>query len=356
MSAPALPRPATSFPGVAPVAPAHPPCAWIGPDDGPLADAVADHVLAAGSTLGAVSEHTALVIAAAEALPLTTPLPVGAAVLLLAEQDLSTAQWEAALACGARAVLHLPEDSLRLLEWIRASEQPHVSSRTVVVTPGHGGAGASSFAARLAGAVAGATTGGRSRAHSPCVLIDADPHGGGMDVLIEAPPEEGLHWEDLHNIDSGAGQVLLEGLPRVDGVSLLTAAGSAALPTAAQLRAVLEALGRTTCTVIVDASPLLAAEVAASADHLLLVTCGTDHAVASTARRIAQGGLRKAGAQLVVRREGPLSSAEVQQMLGLPRAASFRNARRGDVPLLDRRRHGADREARRLVQSWQAAT
>lgn len=338
-------RPASSFPGTtSPAAPSGPVCCWIGPD-GSLADAVADHVLAAGAELRAPADRCTVLLIAASALPVHEPLPAAESVLLVTEDEPSPAQWRAALEHRARSVLRLPEDSLRLLEAIRSAAQPPGIAQTTVVMAGHGGAGASSFAARLAGAAAG-----------PCALIDADPLGGGLDVLVEASDPTGLAWEDLHSIDSGAGQVILEGLPRVDGIALLAARAAASLPDGARLRSVLGSLRGTADALVVDCAPHLVADAAPRADRVLVVTTATEHGVSATARRIAQAGPALAGCALIVRREGPIPPAEVGEIIQRPVAASFRSYRGGAVPLLDRRRGGADRVARLLMRDGEAAS
>lgn len=335
---PAPARAASSFPGAAPDAPSGPVCSWVGPD-GPLADAVADHVLAAGAELRSPADRCTVLLIAASALPVRKPLPAAEVVLLVVENEPSPDQWRAALEHGARGVLRLPEDSLDLLEAIRTAARPHTAARTTVVMAGHGGAGASSLAARLAGA-----------ANGPCALIDADPFGGGLDVLIEAPAADGLAWEDLHSIDSGAGQVILDGLPRTDDVALLTAREVSSLPDRTRLRGVLESLRGTAADLVVDCSPHLVADAAPRADRVLVVTTGTEHGVSAAARRIARAGTALSTCAIVVRQEGPIPPAEVGEILQRPVVASFRSYRGGVVPLLDRRRGGADRAARRLMR------
>lgn len=102
-------------------------------------------------------------------------------------------------------------------------------------------------------------------------------------------------------------------------------------------------------TVVVDLADGLVPDCAEHLDQLLLVVPASDHAVRATARRLRSWQLPDAIAQVVVRRRGPLTPAEVSQDLGLPLAASFRDGPAAAVPLLDVRRRGADRSARRLM-------
>lgn len=82
----------------------------------------------------------------------------------------------------------------------------------VGVLGGSGGVGASTFAAALA------TSAGRS------VLVDCDPVGGGIDVLLGIEAVPGARWSGLH-VDGGRldPQLLGDGLPRWGEVGVLAA-------------------------------------------------------------------------------------------------------------------------------------
>lgn len=81
---------------------------------------------------------------------------------------------------------------------------------TIGVVGGSGGIGASTFAAVLAWAAAVA------------VLVDLDPVGGGLDVLLGVEQEPGARWSGLQldggHLDAG---LLAGGLPRWAGVPVL---------------------------------------------------------------------------------------------------------------------------------------
>src|SRR5699024_6427160 len=186
-------------------------------------------------------------------------------------------------------------------------------------------------------------------------LIDADPLGGGADLLVEAPVRDGLRWQEATGLGPDDGEALRAGLPRVDAVHLLVA-GEGPGPTEQSLPPVLSALAVLDGTVVVDLGPALVPAAAEHLDRLLVVVPSSDHAVRATQRRLGTWQPPGDLAHAVVRRSGPLGPGEVCADLGLPLAVSFRDSPRGTVPLLDVRRRGSDRAARatqRGLGTWQ---
>ncbi|AXK46028.1 hypothetical protein [Brachybacterium saurashtrense] len=355
---PSLPRRRRArFPGASveePTASARPAMRWAGAD-GTLAELVRDHATAAGLELvgrgdgpraadGAdaavctLIDPTALAEAAARvgAGALAGPGPL---LVVTTGQETPPRVWKEALAAGAEAVLSLPEESEDLLSRLAEHARPRTASLLLGVVGGCGGAGASSFAARLAAA---------ARRHGPVTLVDADPLGGGADLLVEAPPREGLRWQDVQELGPDDGDALREGLPVVDEVRMLVA-GDGPGPGPDALRPVLSALAPLGGTVVVDLGPEAVPAAAEHLHRLLAVVPATDHAVRAAARRLRSWRLPHGLAQVVVRRGGPLAPVEVCEDLALPLAAAFRDSPRGTVPLLDVRRRGADRAARALL-------
>jgi len=116
-------------------------------------------------------------------------LPRRSGVLVAALERLDEAGWRAAVAIGAEAVLTLPADERRLVELLcGAAEPPARQGAVIAVVGGSGGAGASTLAAAVGIAAARA---------APALLIDADPYGGGLDVLLAAEDRPGVRWADL---------------------------------------------------------------------------------------------------------------------------------------------------------------
>lgn len=341
-------RPAR-FPGASPTPPASadgaaPRALWVGADPA-LQELVRDHATAVGIELLDTAGDAAVRCLVTDDVALggdTAPAAPGRLPLLVvtSQTDVPRALWERALAAGARAVLALPDGSEELLSQLTELARPRAASTVIAVAGGCGGAGTSSFAARLAAA---------ARPSGPVVLIDADPLGGGLDLLVEGTDASGISWEDAAGLGPDDGVALRDGLPQIDEIGLL---GSRAQlgPEPPALSRVLSALTPLGGTVVVDLADALVPVAAEHADHLLLVVPASDHAVRAAARRLRTWRLPDAITQVVVRRRGPLTPAEVADDLALPLAASFRDGPRGAVPLLDVRRRGADRAARRLLQ------
>lgn len=315
---------------------------YRGPE-GALRELVRDHATAVGAELAAApSARVACEVRAAEALAVGTSLPAPGGVPLLvvtAADEVPSSLWPLALAAGAQAVLPLPAASAELLSRLTSLTRTRTGARMLGVVGGCGGAGASSFAARLAGA---------ARRDGPVILIDADPLGGGLDLLVEAPGTGGLDWSRTATLGPDDGAALRDGLPVVDEVRVLVA-GERPGPEEGAVARVLAALAPLGGTVVVDLAAPAVPEIADHLDELLVVVPSGDHAVRAAARRLRAWGALPLPVRVVVRRSGPLTPAEVAEDLALPLAAAFRDSPRGTVPLLDVRRRGADRAARELL-------
>ena len=129
--------------------------------------------------------------------------------------DLGNAQvWQLAAAAGAESVQPLPGAEALLVDRLAAAADGPAKGTTVAVVGGRGGAGASTLACALA------RTAGRS---ADVMLVDGDPHGGGLDLLMGAEGMSGLRWPDLAAASGRASPgELRAALPCVDGVTLLS--------------------------------------------------------------------------------------------------------------------------------------
>lgn len=324
---------------------------WVGPA-GPLRELVADHATAVGSWLvedadepaGCTIVEAGSLGSAARSGPalharVRTPL-----LVVVGGDEVPSALWPRALEAGALAALPLPAASEELLTRLTALTRSRAGARTLGVVGGCGGAGASSFAARLAGA---------ARRHGPAVLLDADPLGGGLDLLVEAAGAQGLDWSQTLALGADDGEALRSGMPRVDELHLLVA-GDGPGPDEEDLPRVLGALSPLDGTVVVDIAAALVPCALEHLDELLLVVPAADHAVRAASRRLRAWSAPSGLVSLVVRRGGGLTPAEVAEDLALPLAGHFRDSSRGTVPLLDVRRRGADRTARDLLAALAA--
>ncbi|MFK3730020.1 septum site-determining protein Ssd [Streptomyces sp. NPDC088090] len=192
--------------------------------------------------------------------------------------------WRLAVEIGADSVLRLPGAESLLVERIAdAAEGVGRTALTVGVIGGRGGSGASTLACGLA--LAAARTGRRT------LLVDGDPLGGGLDVLLGAERERGRRWGNFAASKGRlAGGALEESLPAARGVRVLSwgREPTGAVPPDA-VRSVLAAARRGGGAVVVDlprAVDEAGAEALAQLDLGLLVVPGELRAVAA-AHRIA---------------------------------------------------------------------
>jgi secretion/DNA translocation related CpaE-like protein len=171
-------------------------------------------------------------------------LPRRPGVVVVSGRPLPAAGWAAAVEVGAERVAVLPEDEAWLLS--RAAAAAHVPADRgwlVAVGGSCGGAGASTVAA----AVALVATPG-------ALLVDADPWGAGLDLLLGAECAEGLRWPDLTGLRGRVdGDALAAALPEVGGVRVLAASRTAPGPVPEDaLVAVIEAARAGGRPVVVD--------------------------------------------------------------------------------------------------------
>ncbi|MFJ8661097.1 septum site-determining protein Ssd [Streptomyces sp. NPDC093795] len=192
--------------------------------------------------------------------------------------------WRLAVEIGAECVLRLPDAESLLVDRIAdAAEGVGRQALTVGVVGGRGGAGASTLACGLA--LAAGRTGRRT------LLVDGDPLGGGLDVLLGGEREEGRRWPDFAASKGRlAGGALEESLPSVRGVRVLSWGREPAAPVPSEaVRSVLAAARRRGGVVVVDlprGADAAATEAHAQLDLGLLVVPGELRAVAA-AHRVA---------------------------------------------------------------------
>lgn len=203
------------------------------------------------------------------------------------------------------------------------------SALVVGVVGARGGAGASVLAAALARTAA--------RTGRETVLVDADPLGGGLDLLLGAEDVPGLRWPDLVRArGSLPPRVVPGGLPRVDGVTLVSADRAVpeggVWPPAPEIgtqtfEAVIRAVRAHADLLVVDLprwAPGRAVEAGCDVVHVVVPA---DVGSVAAASRVV-GGLTGADPvlRLVVRAlgRGGLSGRAVAEVLGLPLAGVLR--------------------------------
>ncbi|MEU5657919.1 septum site-determining protein Ssd [Streptomyces sp. NPDC047737] len=226
--------------------------------------------------------------------------------------------WRRAVEIGAEYVLRLPDSEGWLVDQIaNAAEGVGGPALTVGVVGGRGGSGASTLACALA--VTAARSGRRT------MLIDGDPLGGGIDVLLGGEEAEGLRWPDFARSKGRlGGGALEESLPALHGLRVLSwgRGDEVAVPPQA-MQSVLAAARRLGGVVVVDLPRRFddsTAEALAQLDVGLLVVPGELRAVAAARRVAAAAGVVLGDLRVVAR--GPytagLDEQWVAQALGLP--------------------------------------
>ncbi|MFD5024595.1 septum site-determining protein Ssd [Streptomyces sp. NPDC058373] len=270
-------------------------------------------------------EAAPLVLIGDDAAARVGAVPRRQGVLLVGRDQDDPAVWQWAVRVGAEHVLRLPDAEAWLVDRIAdVVEGAGRSARTVGVVGGRGGAGASTLACALA--VTSAAGGSRT------VLVDADPLGGGLDVLLGGEQAEGLRWPAFaQSRGRVARRALEESLPEVYGLRLLSwdRSDTAAVPPQA-VRAVLGAARRGGGTVVVDLPRRAGGEVAealAQLDLALLVVPAELRAVAAARRMAAVLTPEVRDLRVVVRPAGGpgtsgygLPPDSVAGLLGLPLA------------------------------------
>lgn len=244
-------------------------------------------------------------------------------VVLVTAAPPQAGDWEAAIAAGAQLVVTLPAQDSELMADLTAAAEAALEDdqrgAVVAVVAGRGGAGASVFATALA-----------KTAPDGALLVDADPWGGGIDLVLGSEAEAGLRWPDL---DLQGGRLtyaaLRDALPRHGEVSVLSCSRTGGEVGATPLGAVIDAGSRGGATVICDVPrrATAAAETAlAAADLVALVAPADVRSCAAAAAVAAWVSTLNPNAGVVVRGPSPggLGAAEVARMVGLPLLAAMR--------------------------------
>ena len=197
------------------------------------------------------------------------------------------------------------------------------AARVVAVLGGRGGAGASVLAGGLA------VTAARARLRT--LLVDADPLGGGLDLVLGWEQLEGLRWPGLTGADGRVDPPsLVRALPsRGDLVVLSWDRGDLLHLPAEAMAATVDAARRGRDIVVVDLPRQLddASVVALqAADRTLVVVPAELRATAAAARVVAAAAPHSADLAVIVRGPAPgrLKATEVARALGLPLAGTLR--------------------------------
>jgi secretion/DNA translocation related CpaE-like protein len=225
--------------------------------------------------------------------------------------------WRRGVELGAETVTLLPDGERWLVGRIAdAVDGAATEGVTVAVLGARGGAGASMLATALATRAA--------RMGARALLVDADPIGGGLDLLAGCDEQDGLRWPDLASSQGRIScRALYEALPHAEGLAVLSwDRGSVLAVPRDAVRTVLLA-GRRGCDLVVADLPrhldVTAEETLAWADHVLLVVPAEVRAVAAATRLVRAIEPYVSDVRLVVRTPAPggLQPDEIAQVLDL---------------------------------------
>lgn len=252
-------------------------------------------------------------------------LPRRPRVVVAGHEPIVHEAWEVAQPLGAEHVAMLPAAEPWLVDRFAtaAPDEPPPAGRILAVLGGRGGAGASTLAGGLA--VTAVHEGLRT------LLLDADPLGGGLDLVLGWEQVGGLRWPALAEAGAHADpSALLRALPHQGDLVLLSFSrdnfpGVPPEAMAVTMRAARENRDVT----VVDMPRHLddAATIAlAAADQAILIVPAELRATASAARVAAAAKQHCPQLSVVVRGPAPgrLRAREVARSLGLPLAGSLR--------------------------------
>ncbi|MDN5727001.1 MAG: P-loop NTPase [Propionibacteriales bacterium] len=222
-------------------------------------------------------------------------LPARSRVLLLgADHDQEElCRWSMTLAA---AVVVLPTQ----LTWLAAAMAEGVSAGAtgvaIGVLGGSGGVGASTTAAGMAWRAA---QDGRR-----VLLVDADPYGGGIDLLVGAEDVPGWRWPRLATATGHLGD-LSQQLPRVDQLEVLAMSREVVeVPSPEALSAVIRTCRQSHDLVVIDlsrSSEALLYEGLRAVDVTAVLVADDVRSVAAGQRLIAEWGGAMSGPGVVVR-------------------------------------------------------
>jgi len=244
-------------------------------------------------------------------------------VLVAADLD-DAGVWQRAVEMGAQHVVFLPDGESWLVDRLADCAELRGGRGALLCTiGGRGGAGASTLAVALA------TTAVRRGLRT--MLVDADPLGGGLDLVVGSEGTAGLRWPQL---DPGRGRVssaaLAEALPLVGELTLLSWDRGDVLTVPADTMDVVLAAGqRSWDLVVVDLPRAVDDSVRSALDRsqsTFVVVPAEVRATAAAGRVCAAVCVAARDVRVVVRGPSPagLTAHDVTQALGLPLAGELR--------------------------------
>lgn len=250
-------------------------------------------------------------------------LPRRGDVVLVTAGPETAATWQRGVALRADHVAVLPDSERwlvdRLTDWLDAGV---ATCLTLGCIGASGGAGASTLAAAVAMAA--------SRRGVGTMLVDADPLGAGVELVLGCEDADGLRWPQVATTQGRvSSSALRSALPRAGDVSVLSwDRRGAVLVDAATMRSILSAARRGSELLIIDLPRRLddAANAAlTTCDVLVVVATGDVRAAASAGRLLALLRNQCPDVRLVLRSRtaGDLSAETLSKTLQLPLLATI---------------------------------
>jgi secretion/DNA translocation related CpaE-like protein len=232
--------------------------------------------------------------------------------------------WQRACGVGAEHVALLPDAEPWLVA--RLADAVDAGGRrglTIGVVGGRGGAGASTLAAALAVTA--------MRAGRRAMFVDADPYGGGADLLFGGEQAAGLRWPDVASAQGRiGGEELVNSLPCMGQLAVLSCdRGDPVELRADAMSSVLGASARACEVVVVDLPRRIdeSAQVALAAANVVLIVVPAEIRAAAAAARVATEVAKFADdVRVVVRGPAPggLDAVDIASALGLPLAGQLK--------------------------------
>jgi secretion/DNA translocation related CpaE-like protein len=238
------------------------------------------------------------------------------------EPDQPEPPWALAERLGAEHIVLLPRAASWLADRLAMAAGTGTSGCVLAVVGGRGGAGASVAAAGLA--VTAVRFGRRA------VLVDGDPFGGGLDLVLGWEGSAGLRWPGLSHAAGGVSAgALAEALPHDGELAVLSCDRDDPVVPLEAMDAALDAGRRGWHLTVVDLPRRFdqSAEAAlAAADHVLMVVPAELRACAAASKVAAEVLRHTPSLSIVVRTPAPgrLAAREIARALELPLAGSYR--------------------------------
>ncbi|GAA4239415.1 septum formation initiator [Actinomadura meridiana] len=249
-------------------------------------------------------------------------------VVLVTPATATPETYRLAVEVGAQDVAALPDHEDWLIDAFASASEPESGwATTICVVGARGGAGASVLATAL-----GLTASGQGLR---TLLVDADPFGGGVDLMLGLEEHEGVRWHDLAERKGRLNTATLhETLPRCGDLSVLSWRRGEPVPVSDEAaRSLFDAAARGFDLVIVDVprypGDVGRAALQAADNTFLLVPAEVRATVAADGLATA---LRRHTTELRLVVQGPapggLTPDAVAHALDLTSAGSFERDRR----------------------------